>query len=135
MEDQLTAAGRRAYAEAVAVLQSVGESEDAAAEPLRRYGRLVSDLDRAERRWREAKREMLSIGSTGQAVPSPWLTVLGQLRREVGQLESELGLTPAARASLARRRGGQGSRGIGRAPDRQQRPRGVPVLLPTQRAS
>ena len=71
MEDQLTAAGRRAYAEAIEVLRSVGESEDGFAEALRRYGRLVSDLDRAERRWRETKREMLSVGSTGKAVPGP----------------------------------------------------------------
>ncbi len=110
------------------VLDSLGEDVDGCAEPLRRYARLVSDLDRAERRWREARRPMVALGSTGQPVPSPWLAVLAQLRREIAALEHDLGLTPSARASLGRRRGGPGGRGIGRAPDRRAPSRRVEPL-------
>ena len=118
------AAGRGALREAEAILRRLAEDPANCAPTLRRYALVVTELDVATERWEAEGRPMTMPGSRSALTTHAALDVIAKLRRQVDALEEALGLTPQARASLARKQGG---RGVEHAPDRRRAPRRGPA--------
>jgi hypothetical protein len=111
----LTAAGRRAWRDAVATLEAVGLDPALHVGTLERYAASVARLAVIEAEWRQAGSPATAKGSTGQTIAHPLLRELRDETRAVEQLADSLRSTPAAAMAGWRR-------GNARSPDRQYRP-------------
>jgi hypothetical protein len=113
--------GKRALRRAIATMEATGTDADLFEEPLTRLAELHDDLALARRRWVAKRRPMSEKGSTGQQIPSVYLRVMSDLRKEISGLETELALTV-----LSQRKAGRAVRGrppgAASAADRRQPP-------------
>jgi phage terminase small subunit len=115
--------GRRYWRQATATLEAVALDVELVAEPLGRLCVLVDDLAAARAAW---DGRFTALGSKDQEIKSPMLVAMGDLRREILELEGELALTPAGQRKLGRSPVGGRPAGAVSAPDRASSgPRGA----------
>jgi hypothetical protein len=105
-----------ALAEASQTLERIGEDPALSAAALERYARACADAALLRYRWEGRGSPTSALGSTGQAIVHPLVEGIRKAEREAADLGDRLGLTPAARKSLARRVGHPV--GAAQAPDR-----------------
>ena len=112
----LTPGAKRAFAEAVAVIEGTGDDPQRSARVLVDYAIAVDVCDELRRQWQAAGRPTTTLGSREQDVAHPILSELRAQQKHVLDLGARLGLDPKARREL----GTAGWRlGQARSPDRR----------------
>lgn len=111
---------QRAYADAIATLERLGETVEDNRNALERFAHAVDAFDRLHSEWESWAKPVVSMGgATGRVlITHPMLPALDQADKRVGRCAKELGLTPEARSGL---KGAGRPQGTSQSPDRQLR--------------
>lgn len=103
----LGAAGKRALAQANAVIDEQAAPAERFTEAAGRYARAVDLADRLNRHWAQEGRPLTTLGgATGRsAVPHPLIKMIAEAERDAARFGEQLGLDPQSRQKLGAGRG------------------------------